>query len=403
MAVVFNGIDRLIEITDITIVSLDAERDLYSEWKRWSQIGYNSKYAPAFTQNSVFGGNPTIEGQAAPKYFFLTNFWRVLVDNGNVVSIGLNLYTENYSTPYLVASGSGISDRNSDAVSVNSEAIEFASYSNAVTVDQDNITGFSGTGTTFPKGTRQSPVDNLDDAKVIALARGLSEIHVIGNLNITAGDDFQRFEFKGETSTKTTIDIDDAANVLNCEFYDCTVSGTLDGNSHIENSEITNLNFVDGIISKCLIGPVIITLGTSTVSNIFGCFSSLPGAVAPMIDMNGTGILGLRDYNGGIHLKNYTGTSAHSIDLSSGQIILDSASITSGIFVVRGVGKLIDENGTNIPTGTWNGGVTIVNELLTAGAIGGGGTSVWTELEKQESLAYGKKASDNAEQANLKL
>ena len=126
-------------------------------------------------------------------------------------------------------------------------------------------------------------------------------------------------------------------------------------------------------------------------------------AMIPMIDMNGTGILGLRDYNGGIHLKNYTGTSAHSIDLSSGQIILDSASITSGIFVVRGVGKLIDENGTNIPTGTWNGGVTIVNELLTAGAIGGGGTSVWTELEKQESLAYGKKASDNAEQANLKL
>lgn len=35
--------------------------------------------------------------------------------------------------------------------------------------------------------------------------------------------------------------------------------------------------------------------------------------------------------------------------------------------------------------------------------VGGGGTSVWTEPEKDAVIQYSKKASDNAEQANLKL
>ena len=35
--------------------------------------------------------------------------------------------------------------------------------------------------------------------------------------------------------------------------------------------------------------------------------------------------------------------------------------------------------------------------------VSSSGSSVWTELEKQESLAYGKKASDNAEQVNNKI
>ena len=163
MALIFNGIDRLIEVTDPAIISLDAQKDIYSAWKLWSQDGDNSKYSPAFTLNSVFGGNPTVGGQNAPRYFFLTNFWRILIDNGNVVSIGLNLYSENYSTPYIVALGSGISDRNSDAVSVNSADIQYASYAGGVTIDINNISGKAVSGTTHPIGTARKPVDNLDD------------------------------------------------------------------------------------------------------------------------------------------------------------------------------------------------------------------------------------------------
>lgn len=372
MPVIFNGTTRQIEITDSSIFSLDAEQDLYSEWKRWSQLSDNSKYAVAFSVSSVFGGNPTVEGQAAPKYFFLTNFWQVLIDNGNVVSVGLNLYTENFTTPYVVGSG-GVSDRNSDAVSVNSEAIEFSSFEGAVTIDKYNITGFASSGTEFPTGTRQKPCNNTTDALAIAQFRGLSVINVIGNLEMGLGDNFQRFEFKGESPLKSIITVLSDANVINCEFYDCNVTGILDGNSQIENSVITGLDFVDGYIFRCAIGPASIKLGTSTNANIFSCYSTVPGSLTPEINMNGTGVLALRDYTGGIALSNYNGSDSHSVDLNSGQVILKST-VTSGDFTFRGTGKLVDESMNHIHTGIWNGGVNVKNELVNTETVA---ESVW--------------------------
>ena len=65
-------------------------------------------------------------------------------------------------------------------------------------------------------------------------------------------------------------------------------------------------------------------------------------------------------------------------------VILDSTTVTGGTFVVRGVGKLIDENGDDISSGTWNGGVTIVNELLNTPNINEGRLdfSKWIALKR---------------------
>jgi len=116
MAVVFNGTERLIEVTDPADLSLDVEKDIYSRWKDWVQADpVNAGYAPAFTIATVFGGNPTVAGQTAPKYFILTNYWVVYINNGEVVSIGLNLYSTDFPTPYIIASGSGVIDLNSDS------------------------------------------------------------------------------------------------------------------------------------------------------------------------------------------------------------------------------------------------------------------------------------------------
>jgi hypothetical protein len=48
------------------------------------------------------------------------------------------------------------------------------------------------------------------------------------------------------------------------------------------------------------------------------------------------------------HLRNKTGTDSVSIDLNSGQVIIDS-DVTNGSIVIRGVGKL-----TNNSTGSVN-------------------------------------------------
>ena len=402
MAIVFNGIDRLIEVTDPAIVSLDAQKDIYSAWKLWAQTGDNSKYAPAFNLNSVFGGNPTIEGQNAPRYFFLTNFWRILIDNGNVVSIGLNLYTENYSTPYIVAEGSGISDRNSDAVSVNSADIQYASYGGGATIDINNITGKATSGQLHPIGTARVPVDNLDDLLGILNTVGLGTIYVIGDLNIPSPYDFSGFHFIGDSALKTTITINSGVTITGAEFENATITGEFSTNHKITDCIIEGVNNINGLIQNSGITDSL-SLQPGVLTELWELKSRVPGPNTPQLDLNATAILSCRDYEGGLKILNYSGSSAHTISLAEGQVILDSNTVVSGIFVVRGIGKLVDENGVYIESGTWNGGVTIVNELLTAGNIGGGGDSVWTTGEKDEVIQYSKKASDNAEQANLKL
>jgi hypothetical protein len=301
---------------------------------------------------------------------------RVLeIINGYTVTFENGLYSVN-----LVGANSNVGDVvNLNSVSVRSansaglisnSAIEFSSFGGGVTIDLNNITGFAVSGTTFPAGTRQAPCNNLAAAALIAQFRGFSHIDIIGNATIDDTADWSRFSFDGESVLKTTITILPIANVFNCEFKNATVTGTLDGSSQIENCTVTGLDYVDGLIFNCALGPDDILLGLSGTSNIFTCFSTVPGLSTPAINMNGTGILALRDYIGGILLKNYNGVGSHSIDLSSGQLKLDTATITSGTFVVRGVGRLIDELGNNIPSGTWNGGVTIVNQLLTADQLG---------------------------------
>ena len=399
MAIVFNGVTRQIEVTDPSIIQLDAGKELYSEWKRWQQLDpANGGYAPAFR---TFGGDPTATGQNAPKYFFLQNYWRVFINNGNIVSVALNLYSDDFVSPYIVAAGSGVSDRNSDAVSVNSADIQFASYNGGVTIDIANITGNATDGTQHPVGTARKPVNNLDDLLVILQVVGLGDIFVVGDLTIPSPYDFSGYHFYGDSPLKTTIDINSGATIDGAEFQDSTITGTFGIEHTVKDCILDTVLDIGGLLIGCgLTNTVQVQAGILT--EIWEAKSRVPGTLTPIMDMNGTGILSFRDYEGGMKFINYSGSSAHTISLAEGQVILDSATITGGVWVVRGIGKLIDENGTPIESGTWNGTVTIINELLTAGSIGGG-SNVWSEEEKEESLAYVKKSSDNAEQANLKL
>jgi len=252
-----------------------------------------------------------------------------------------------------------------ETIQLNSLSIEHSSYGGGVTIDVINgepgIDGGAGT----PLGTGLRPSNNEADTHAICLKNGFKKVFVRGDLLLDDLEiDWIGFEFVGESVIKTLITIDPDADVFNCEFYDCTVSGTLDGTSQIERAVVTALDFVDGYIFRCSIGPATISLGTTTTCNIFSCYSTVAGALTPTVDCNGTGVIALRDYNGGMKFINYSGSDAHSIDLARGQIILDSTSITGGTWVVRGIGKLVDENGVTIETGTWNTGVTIVNELV---------------------------------------
>lgn len=218
--------------------------------------------------------------------------------------------------------------------------IQYSSFGGGVTVD----TTSPYTGTAYPTGTPRQPVKTLTDAMSIATIRGFTTLFIVGDATIDSSGDYSRMIFIGESQTKTTMTVDTLANVTNAEFYDAHVTGTLDGNAKLKGCLITDLNYVHGVVESCILGLGTIVLGGSDTAHFLDCWSGVVGAGTPTIDLGGSGQeLSLRNYNGGIKLKNKSGSEKVSIDLNSGQVVLED-SIENGEIIIRGIGKLTDNS-----------------------------------------------------------
>lgn len=237
------------------------------------------------------------------------------------------------------------------------EAIQFASYNACVTVD----TTSTHTGTLFPTGTAQAPVNNFSDALQIAEDRGFIKFYVIGDATIDTGLDFTDMIFEGQGINLSTLTLESNADFLNTEFLNATIEGTLDGNSTIRDCQIADLTFVTGVINDCILAGKTI-LGGTVLAQFINCVSGVPGTETPEIDMGGDGPgLSVRNYNGGLKVSNKTGTDNVSIDMNSGHVNLDST-VVNGTIVVRGISKL-----TNNATGS---AVVIDDDLIQPAYMG---------------------------------
>lgn len=255
-------------------------------------------------------------------------------------------------------------------------AVQYSSFNGGVSVD----TTSSFSGTIYPVGTPEFPVNNLSDAVLIADTRGFIDFFIIGDITVSSGDFSDNHNFVGQSPTLTTITIDAAANVTNCEFRNATITGTLDGNNTLRFCSLETINFVQGQVFSCVLGDFTITLGGAFPAIFLDCWSGVPGANTPTIDMGGSGQgLALRGYSGGIEISNHMGTDEVSVDMHSGQVILAST-ITNGTIYVRGVARLEDNttgsavvntegllNTQTIADQVWD---EVVTEHTTAGTFG---------------------------------
>jgi hypothetical protein len=268
----------------------------------------------------------------------------------------------------LVGANSNVGDKvNVNQVSVRSansagllqtREIQYASFENGVTVNVTSTTS----GTIYPAGTKLAPVNNLSDAKIIASYYGFNTIYIQGSIVVTSGLDFDNFIFIGQNANLTTISVDSGAYVQNCTFRDCRLTGVLDGGSLVRDSVVVDLYYVNGVIHQCMIDPGTITLGGTYPAHFLDCYSGVPGSSTPTINFNGFGAgLGMRGYEGGIALTNKTGVDPVTIDLASGQVKIDLATVVNGQIVIRGDGKVVDTNGDWLPSGQY-GNMTLINE-----------------------------------------
>ena len=98
----FDGPQKIITI-NFGEVQIDAQRDLYSAWKRWIVGTDNSKYLQAFR---TVGGDPIGAGQAVSGYFFLLNGWRVRSWEGDhFLTVDGNLFVDEGGSPFIPTLG----------------------------------------------------------------------------------------------------------------------------------------------------------------------------------------------------------------------------------------------------------------------------------------------------------
>lgn len=241
--------------------------------------------------------------------------------------------------------------------------IQYSSFSGGVHLD----TNGSNDGTLYPTGTPRKPVNNMADAMLIAQYRGFGTIFVIGDATIGSSGDYSDMIFVGESHEKTTLTIDPSANVTRCEFYSCTVAGTLDGDCLLKDCMIGDLEYVNGEVKECILKPPgVITLGGTNHATLVRCVTECTLGGPPVtIDMGGAGQpLAIRDMSGAIKITNKTGPDHSSAIMAGGAIYLDLENMTGGTFKIAGVCDVYDwTTKDRISSGEYDG-LTVVNNAI---------------------------------------
>ncbi len=219
------------------------------------------------------------------------------------------------------------------------EAIQYSSYQNSVWVDVNS----GQAGVSYPSGTRESPVNNIQDAVIIGKAKGLSTLAILSDITLDAGDNVSDFCLYGKNPVQTTLLINPDAITDNCRIQELKVSGTLDGNATIDRClTVGNINYIYGYIMNSMIAGSI-TLAGGHGCALLNCYSY--SELDTYINMGGTGQnLLCRNFTGRIHISNLTDDSNDvSLDMLSGEVYIEPT-VTAGFLDIRGIATLYDNS-----------------------------------------------------------
>lgn len=308
---------------------------------------------------------------------------------------------------YLQGSNNNILEKtNKNQVSVNpsnsaglitSAGIEALEYDGQIAIDVLNDTGKAVSGSLYPVGTLRKPCLTLNDVMAVNNFRVYNKMMVISDITITGAYNLDYWTIRGLSHVNTFITLDTSASFIDARIENARINGVLDGGNEIDGCVIDSLSYVYGHIhNSALAGKI--TLGGSDDAFFDNC-KQLDHNINPEIDMGGSGQnLVVTGFDGILVISNLNGASNKvGVGLRAGQVMLKS-NVTAGEIHVSGDGRLVDESFNTIPSGTWNGGVTILNETsselvwdvsaanhITAGSVG---QQALDTLKKSKLAAY---------------
>jgi len=251
-----------------------------------------------------------------------------------------------------------------------------ASYGNMVHVDVIN----GSSGTVYPVGTHEDPVNNLPDALTIAKDHNFQRIHCDGALTIN-GENITGYTFIADRSIGNSVTVTSMTNSGACYFENLTVSGTLSGATRFTTSVLGELRNYDGGAKNCLLTNDIYITGSG--ANYFtDCDTYVTGYINKTIHV-GDNYLNLIRCRGAYNIADYTGSHVLALDFSAAIVVTESTCV-SGTIIVSGLVNLTDNSGPgcNVIDGT----------ISEAGIV----DKTWDESTSthQVSGSFGEKVSD---------
>jgi hypothetical protein len=227
------------------------------------------------------------------------------------------------------------------------EAIRHSSFEGRVHIDTVN----GASGTDYPLGTLQYPINNLADAITVATNNGLQELRILDDFTSVTGDILSGYTVTGRGREYVTLTLGPGTTTSDTAFRDMTVQGTQSGETHYYDCEILDLNDVHCLFENCRLAGTLLMHGfAGDTTYLNNCHGGVHGTGTPIIDHNDgpVNMIFIR-WAGDIKFTNITSASADIVlDIISGKVELD-ATCTAGNFTIRGNSKFTDNStGTTV-------------------------------------------------------
>jgi hypothetical protein len=330
--VTFDPLNKIIGVV-VGVRVLDVQYDVYSAWKRWwySDVD-NTKYLPALR---TVGGDELGGGKSLGATFFLINGWKLRPpeEDCTLQVIG-NLYDDGGGSVFVKTVGNynamvvmQVSNL-TDSQVVESELSKNLDYNGFVYYSESS----TWTGTEYPVGTVNRPVNNLTDAILLCEKVGTKSIRIYGNMAIDRN--MSAYNITGMDSSSCVF-------FSNCDVSLCTFSkiglyGDMTGRIRADECVLENVRGVCGEFNTCAFkGHILLSNDDSCLVN---CFTKFGMNDYVVFDSNHSEIISfcLRAYSGSIVFDNFSDPNTFvECDFLSGKVAITST-CTGSRFVFRG-------------------------------------------------------------------
>lgn len=201
--------------------------------------------------------------------------------------------------------------------------------------------GFSGTN--YPIGTQQAPVDNLTDAKTIADANGFKTFRLARGDTITLNADFSGYTFIGDADI-----IGNSQLCLGSGFLECDVSGSFICDAETDFTRCSLKGCVaQGEFNNCAF-KLADSLTLNGDSTLVQCYSELVSASTAFTIATGSNrIIRINGFFGDLEVKDMQATTTVFVDAVFGRLTL-GGSVAGPVVNISGVAELVDNSSATV-------------------------------------------------------